>query len=161
MFALSNFWNLTLFHKLLNQYQACLYSFEWISHSDSKYVHEISNFYIFWLFCQLFELSSAHVCRAVSVNIKRSSDIISLKRFRQKMSQKNGPMRNCIVIYNKTGSQPWHMGNHCVRFMFVSLRERYAFKTNMSVEFYLYKIIMPVFWPNFDGSNDNLTNSVI
>ena len=30
-----------LFHELMNQYQACLYLFECISHSDSKYGHEI------------------------------------------------------------------------------------------------------------------------
>ena len=32
---------LRLFHELLNQYQACLYSFECNFHDDSKYVHEI------------------------------------------------------------------------------------------------------------------------
>ena len=31
----------SLFYKLLNQYQACLYSFECISHDDSKYSHQI------------------------------------------------------------------------------------------------------------------------
>ena len=32
---------LRLFHELMHQYQACLYSFECISHGDSKYGHEI------------------------------------------------------------------------------------------------------------------------
>ena len=34
----------SLFHKLLNQYLACLYLFECISHGDSKYNHKIPEF---------------------------------------------------------------------------------------------------------------------
>ena len=33
-----------LFHEIINQYQACLYSVECISHGDSKYCHEIPQF---------------------------------------------------------------------------------------------------------------------
>ena len=38
---------LRLFHKLMNQYQACLYSFECIFHWDSKYGHEMPQFWHF------------------------------------------------------------------------------------------------------------------
>ena len=43
-----------LFYKLLNQYHWCLYSFECISHCDSKYGHEIPEFWHFWTFCAFF-----------------------------------------------------------------------------------------------------------
>ena len=36
-----------LFPELLNQYQACLYLFECISHAESKYVNEIKPFWYF------------------------------------------------------------------------------------------------------------------
>ena len=38
------------FHNFLNQYQPCLYLFECISHGDSKYSHQISEF---WHFCDI------------------------------------------------------------------------------------------------------------
>ena len=52
----------------MNQYQACLYSFECISHGDSKYGHENSNIVIFWNICDILYLSSARACRVESVN---------------------------------------------------------------------------------------------
>ena len=60
---------LHLFHKLMNQYQACLYSFECISHGDSKYGYEIPKVWNFWTFCDIFNSSSAHACYMVSVKI--------------------------------------------------------------------------------------------
>ena len=35
-------------HELMNQYQACLYLFEWIFHGDSKYGHEIPKWWYFF-----------------------------------------------------------------------------------------------------------------
>ena len=54
----------------MNQYQACLYSFECISHGYSKDVHEIPKCWHFWKYCELLgaQMSSAHACRVVSVN---------------------------------------------------------------------------------------------
>ena len=52
----------------MNQYQACLYLYQCISHGDSKYCHEIPPFWHFWQFCIIFELSSAHACRVESIN---------------------------------------------------------------------------------------------
>ena len=39
-----------LIHKFRNQYQACLYLFECISHGDSKYNHQIQICLIFFIF---------------------------------------------------------------------------------------------------------------
>ena len=48
-----------LFHDLLNQNQACLYSFECISHGDSKYSHEIPKFcHLFFIFYFLLVFST-------------------------------------------------------------------------------------------------------
>ena len=41
----------------MNQYQACLHSFECISHGDSNYVHEIPKFWHFWKCFELLDLS--------------------------------------------------------------------------------------------------------
>ena len=46
----------------MNQYQACLYLFECISHGDSKYGHEIPKCGHFWIFCDFVGLSSALAC---------------------------------------------------------------------------------------------------
>ena len=56
------------FHKFLNQYQACLYLFKCISHCDSKYSHQILEFWHFFKCYKMFDSSSAHACRMVSVN---------------------------------------------------------------------------------------------
>ena len=52
----------------MNQYQACLYSFECISHGDFKYGDEIVKCWPFWKFCDIFDLSSAHTCRMEIIN---------------------------------------------------------------------------------------------
>ena len=46
-----------LFHEIMNQYQACLYSLECIFNHDYKCGHEIPNCWHFLTFCKL---SSAH-----------------------------------------------------------------------------------------------------
>ena len=59
---------LHVFHELMNQYQACLYLSECISHDDFKLCHEIPKCWHFWQFCDKFELLSAHACRVQSIN---------------------------------------------------------------------------------------------
>ena len=59
-----------LFHELMNQYQACLYLFECISHGDSKYDHEIPKC------CEIVDVSSALACRMESINPLTSLPII-------------------------------------------------------------------------------------
>ena len=53
----------------MNQHRACLYLFECISHGDSKYDHEIPKFYHFWIFGDIFGLSSALACRVESIKV--------------------------------------------------------------------------------------------
>ena len=43
------------FQTFLNQYQACLYLFECIFQGDSKYGHDILQFWHFWTFCNIYE----------------------------------------------------------------------------------------------------------
>ena len=43
----------------MNKYQACLYSFECICYGDFKYGYEIPKFCHFWIFCEIFDLSSS------------------------------------------------------------------------------------------------------
>ena len=58
----------SLFHDLLNQYQACLYLFECTSHGDSKYVNDIQRFLQFLtIFVTIFLSSALHTCRGGSV----------------------------------------------------------------------------------------------
>ena len=52
-----------LFHKLMHQYQACLYLFECTSLGDSKYGHEIAQNWHFLQHLLDFCLSSALACR--------------------------------------------------------------------------------------------------
>ena len=73
---------LLVFHELMNQYQACLYSLECISHGDSKYGHEMSTFCHFWKFCETLYLPSAHVCRMLIVNYNSSAPEPYPKRFK-------------------------------------------------------------------------------
>ena len=51
------------------KYQACLYSFECISHGDSKYGHEIPKCWHFFKICYIFYLSSALACRMESIKV--------------------------------------------------------------------------------------------
>ena len=51
-----------LFHELMNQYQACLYLFQYVSHCDSKYGHEISLTILILFTTFVFDLSSALAC---------------------------------------------------------------------------------------------------
>ena len=60
----------TKYHKLLNQYQACLYLFECIFHDDSKYSHQIHKCWHFLQFCEILDLSSTHAYHMVSINVK-------------------------------------------------------------------------------------------
>ena len=79
------------FHKFLNQYQACLYLYESISHGDSKYSHEIPKFWYFWRFCDILDMPSAHVCCMFSrcLHVCTSGNLITgtlpltLPQFRQ------------------------------------------------------------------------------
>ena len=57
-----------LFHEFINQYQACLYSFECIFILIPNIVMEINNFGNFEHICKLLDLSSAHAYRVGSVN---------------------------------------------------------------------------------------------
>ena len=61
-FKMSDIWFINSWNKTLriNQYQACLYLFECISHDDSKYGHEIPKCCHFLTFCEMFDLSSAY-----------------------------------------------------------------------------------------------------
>ena len=47
----------------MNQYQACLYLFESISHGDSKYGHEIPDCWYFWKNWDILDLLSAQCSR--------------------------------------------------------------------------------------------------
>ena len=58
---------LCLFHELMNQYQACLDSFECILHKDSKYSNQIPECLHFLQNLLHFVLTSAHARRIVSI----------------------------------------------------------------------------------------------
>ena len=60
----------------MNRYQACLYLFECISHVDPKYSDQIPDFWYFWQFCDIFELSSAHAYRVQSIKLTHVLNIV-------------------------------------------------------------------------------------
>ena len=66
-----------MFWELLNQYQTCLYSFEWFSHDDSK-VKKFQNLDIFEHFMKMLHLSSAHAChmRSVKTHVASSFEYV-------------------------------------------------------------------------------------
>ena len=84
------------FHTFLNQYQACLYLFECISHGDSKYSHKIPEFWIFWNFWDILNLSSAHAIRVKS--IKAQVQWFLLRKVTDINPGSNGVYIKCFVI---------------------------------------------------------------
>ena len=65
----------------MNQYQACLDSFECIFHNDSKYsITKFPHVDIFYKMCYILVLSSAHARRVVSV-LNAELDLISDRGF--------------------------------------------------------------------------------
>ena len=61
-----------LFHKLMNQYQACLYIF----HCGSNLVMKFHNFNIFYKMCYILYLSSALACRVESIKCMFNNHIL-------------------------------------------------------------------------------------
>ena len=76
-----------LFHELMNQYQACLYLFQCISHGDSKYGHEIPkccNFWNFWP-CRVHSPAAwkALNCFHVQVTLRGTSQVTPPRAIRE------------------------------------------------------------------------------
>ena len=70
-FVLSTFSDFqSLFHELLNQYQACLFLLEYISHVDFKYGHDIPKLWTFLKIWWHFDLSPAYACRMESIEFR-------------------------------------------------------------------------------------------
>ena len=79
-----------LFHELINQYQACLYSFECISHGDFKYGHNISQlWHFFYTFVKLCAFSDIILPLSVWMTWSCSLRISRL------------PMAQCVCLHGR------------------------------------------------------------
>ena len=84
----------TFSYNFLNQYQACLYLFKYISHGHSKYGHQISQCW------HILNLLSAHDCRVERVDSRR-----------------------CEALYTKVNGECFHDREETIDWVLLRIRD--------------------------------------